>query len=76
MIEISSKFNVAEEKISESIESFEKSLEKKVIKFLDDFSKLKFYIKGEMRLEDFQGHANIEITENELGIQLKRKPDD
>lgn len=45
-VDISSKFNVPEENINESIEAFEKSLQKKVLNFLDDFSKLKFYIKG------------------------------
>lgn len=43
---------------------------------MDEFSKLKFYIKGELRIEDFTGHSNIELVENELGIQFKRKPED
>ena len=45
-VKISSKFNVTEEEINESVQSFEKSLEKKILLFLDDFSKLKFYIKS------------------------------
>lgn len=68
MIEVSSRFNVTEDKIDESIGQFEKTLESKVIKFLDDFSKLKFYIKGEIRAEQFVGHDNVEVTDNELGV--------
>ena len=45
-VKISSKFNVTEDQINESVQTFEKSLEKKILNFLDDFQKLKFYIKG------------------------------
>lgn len=75
-VEISSKFNVGEQEINDAIGSFEKNLEKKILDFLDEFQKLKFFIKGTLNIEDFVGHPNIELSQAELGIQFKRKPED
>lgn len=75
-VEISSKFNVTEEEINDSVQGFEKQVEKKILNFLDEFQKIKFYIKGEQRVEDFVGHANIELAEAENGIRLSRKTGD
>ena len=65
---------MSEEQIEESIGAFEKTLEKKILSFLDDFSKVKFFIKGTMSIEDWTCHNNIEMTETDEGIQIKRKP--
>lgn len=75
-VEISSKFNVPEDSINDSVQNFEKNLEKKILNFLDDFQKLKFYIKGAMTMDQFSGHDNVQLTEVENGIQFKRKPED
>ncbi len=75
-IDITSKFNATEEEINESVTTFEKSLEKKILVFLDEFSKLKFYIKGQMSCEDWIGHQNLEITDVSEGVHFSRKPED
>ena len=75
-VKITSKFNATEEEINESVASFEKNLEKKILTFLDDFAKLKFYIKSSMNLDEWIGHNNILMEESEYGIRFSRKPED
>merc|ERR1711976_754381 len=74
-INISSKFNVEEEKLTESVTSFENLLEKKILNFLDDFSKLKFSIKGSLSVEDFIFHNALSLEDTPEGIYFKRKPE-
>ena len=75
-INVSSKFNATEEEITESVELFEKNLEKKILHFLDEFSKLKFAIKGSISSDDFIAHNNLIIEDTPDGIYFKRKPED
>ena len=76
MIEVESKFNVEQEAITESLEVFEKQVEKKVQKFLDDFAKLKFYIKGAFSNELWIGHKNVVRCDTADGVLFKRDPND
>ncbi len=48
---VTSKFDVTEEEVNESVGSFEKQLEKKILTFIDQFSQLKFYVKGSLNAE-------------------------
>ena len=75
-INVSSKFNATEEQITESVGVFEKNLEKKILNFLDEFSKLKFAIKGNLSADDWICHNNIEIEEIPEGLHFQRKPED
>lgn len=75
-INVSSKFNATSEQITESVSVFEKNLEKKLLNFLDEFSKLKFSIKGNLSSDDWISHSNIKITEIPEGLHFERKPED
>lgn len=73
LINISSKFNATEEQITESLTHFEKDLEKKVLNFLDEFSKLNFRIKNtQIDAEDWIGHNYIDIEQDTNGVRFKR----
>ena len=73
LINITSKFDATEEQVMESLTHFEKDLEKKVLNFLDEFSKLNFRIKNtQMDAEDWIGHNYIDIEQNPEGVHFKR----
>jgi hypothetical protein len=77
LINISSKFNATEEQINDSLTHFEKDLEKKLLNFLDQFSKLKFTVRNTSILsDDWIGHTNIEISDIPEGVHFKRKEGD
>ena len=77
LINISSKFNATEEQVDESLTAFEKDLEKKLLSFLDNFSKLKFTIRNNnMSADDWIGHANLAIEDIPEGVHFERKPED
>jgi hypothetical protein len=75
-INVISKFNAPEEEINKSVVTFEKTLEKKILHFLDEFTKLKFYIKGNLNSDLFFGHANIKIEDADQGVQFSRNQGD
>lgn len=77
LINISSKFNATEEQVMESLTHFEKDLEKKLLNFLDQFSKLKFTIRNNnMSADDWIGHTNIQIEDTPQGLHFERKTED
>jgi hypothetical protein len=74
LIKISSKFNATEEQLNDSFSHFEKEVEKKILAFIDDFSKLKFVVrKGGCLADDWMHHENIQIEDVPEGVHFKRK---
>ena len=71
-IVVTSKFDVTEEEIEDSIQSFQAKLEKQILNFTQEFDKLKLSIKGSLNAEDWISHANIGIENEDGGVLLKR----
>jgi hypothetical protein len=77
MIEIRSRLDTNSDKFEESVEAFDKNLEKLFSKFISEFSKIKFSIRtGNLNSADFIGHANIVVEDAGSGLKFSRAPGD
>lgn len=78
VIDISSKLEITDENYHESIENFNKKLEKLFEKFTEEFGKIKFVsIGGNCRLipEDWQSNPFISVDEDGPCLSFSRKPE-
>lgn len=75
-IRISSKFDMENDKLEQSYRGFEKSLEAKILKFIKDFEKIKFSVKGKINSEDWIMHKNILIEDDNGQLAFSRAKED